>query len=131
MELDLAKSKNKYLPASLISDGTINLTALIIALYFEKKQICIVEEPERNIHPYLISKVIDMMKDASQNKQIIISTHNPEIVKYAGLENILLVSRDKDGFSTITRPVEKDEIKIFLENEMGIEELYVQNLLEI
>lgn len=124
-------TEDQYLPAFLMSDGTINITSLIIALYFEKKPIAIFEEPERNIHPYLISKVIDMMKDASKNKQIIISTHNPEIVKYAGIDNILLVSRDKDGFSTITRPVEKDEIKIFLENEMGIEELYVQNLLEI
>ncbi|GBD03683.1 Chromosome partition protein Smc [bacterium HR19] len=118
-----------YIPASLISDGTINIIALLVALYFEEKPLIIIEEPERNIHPYLISKVVDMMKDASQNKQIIITTHNPEIVKYAGLENILLVSRDKDGFSLISRPSGKDEVKIFLQNEIGIEELYVQNLL--
>jgi predicted ATPase len=121
--------KNQYLPASLISDGTINITALIIALYFEKKPLTIIEEPERNIHPYLISKVVDMMKDASQKKQIIVTTHNPEIVKYAGLDNILLISRDKEGFSSVSRPVDKKEVKIFLENEIGIEELYVQNLL--
>lgn len=121
--------KNQYLPASLISDGTINITALIVALYFEKKPLTIIEEPERNIHPYLISKVVDMMKDASQKKQIVVTTHNPEIVKYAGLDNILLISRDKEGFSTVSRPVDKKEVKIFLENEIGIEELYVQNLL--
>jgi len=120
--------KNQYLPASLISDGTINITALIIALYFEKKPLVIIEEPERNIHPYLISKVVDMMKDASQKKQIIVTTHNPEIVKYAGLDNILLVSRDKNGFSKISRPIDKEEIRTFLEH-IGIEELYVQDLL--
>ena len=121
--------KNQYLPASLISDGTINITALIIALYFEKKPLTIIEEPERNIHPYLISKVVDMMKDASQKKQIVLTTHNPEIVKYAGLDNILLISRDKEGFSIVSRPVDKKEVKAFLENEIGVEELYVQNLL--
>ena len=121
----------KKVPASLISDGTINITALIIALYFEEKLLTIIEEPERNIHPYLISKVIEMMKDASQNKQIIVTTHNPEVVKYAGLENILLISRDKEGFSTIIRPADKEEVKTFLKNEIGVEELYVQNLLEI
>ncbi|RLF76088.1 ATPase [Thermococci archaeon] len=129
----LFKLKEKYfkhyLPASMISDGTINITALIIALYFEKKALTIIEEPERNIHPYLISKVVDMMKDASRNKQIIVTTHNPEIVKYAGLENILLISRDDSGFSSISRPTEKEQIRKFLENEIGIEELYVQNLL--
>jgi len=123
--------KNQYLPASLISDGTINITALIVALYFEEKPLTIIEEPERNIHPYLISKVVDMMKDASQKKQIIATTHNPEMVKYAGLDNLLLVSRDEKGFSTISRPVDKEEVKIFLQNEIGIEELYVQNLLGV
>jgi len=123
--------KKQYLPASFISDGTINITALIVALYFEKKKLTIIEEPERNIHPYLVSKVVDMMKDASQKKQIIVTTHNPEIVKYAGLDNILLISRDKEGFSTVSRPVDKKEVKTFLENEIGIEELYVQNLLGV
>ncbi|HWP30272.1 MAG TPA: AAA family ATPase [Fimbriimonadales bacterium] len=51
-------AKNRYLPASLISDGTINITALIIALYFGRKSLIIIEEPERNIHPYLISEII-------------------------------------------------------------------------
>ncbi|AEF97006.1 AAA family ATPase [Methanotorris igneus] len=121
--------KEQYLPASLISDGTINITALIIAVYFEEKPLTIIEEPERNIHPYLISKVIEMMKDASRKKQIIVTTHNPEMVKYAGLDNILVVSRNKEGFSTISRPLDKKEIKVFLENEIGIEELYVKNIL--
>lgn len=124
-------TKKRYLPAPLISDGTINIITLIIALYFEEKWLTIIEEPERNIHPYLISKVIDMMKDASRNKQIIVTTHNPEVVKHAGLDNILLISRDKEGFSVITKPYEKETVKIFLENEMGIDELYVQNLLEL
>lgn len=124
-------AKKQYLPASLISDGTINITALIISLYFEEKPLTVIEEPERNIHPYLISKVTEMMKDASKEKQIIVTTHNPEIVKHAGLEDILLISRDKDGFSVISRPHEKETVKTFLQNELGIEELYVQNLLEL
>ena len=87
--------------------------------------------PERNIHPHLISKVAEMMKDASSKKQIIVTTHNPEIVKHTDLENILLVSRDDAGFSNISRPADKKEIKQFLKNDMGIEELYVQNLLGV
>ena len=123
---------NTFLPAFLISDGTINITALIIALYFEKTPLTVIEEPERNIHPYLISKVVEMMNDVSERlkKQIIVTTHNPEVVRHGDIENILLVHRDDKGFSQISRPAEKEEVKIFLENKMGIEELYVQNLLE-
>ena len=122
--------QNQYLPSPLISDGTINITALIIALYFEQKLLTIIEEPERNIHPSLISGVVQMLKEASQKKQIIVTTHNPEMVRHTDLESILLISRDKEGFSTISRPVEKEEVKTFLKNEIGIEELYVQDLLE-
>lgn len=121
--------KRRFLPASLISDGTINLAALIIALYFEQKLLTIIEEPERSIHPYLISKVVQMMKEASESKQVFATTHNPEMVKYTPLESLLLISRDQEGFSTVVRPVEKEEIKAFLKSEIGIEELYVQNLL--
>ncbi len=123
--------KDSYLPASLISDGTISIVALIIALFFEKKSLTIIEEPERNIHPYLISRVVEYMKDAAKEKQIIVTTHNPEVVKQANLNDLLLVSRDEEGYSTIFKPSEKEEVKIFLENEMGIDELYVGNLLEM
>jgi predicted ATPase len=125
-------TEKAYLPASLASDGTISMIALIIALFFEKEPITIIEEPERNIHPHLISRVVDLMKDAAQygHKQVIASTHNPEMVKYAGLDDILLVSRDKSGDSQIYKPAEHKMVKLFLENEMGMDELYVSNLLE-
>lgn len=120
-----------FLPASFLSDGTIHLASLIIALYFHDATITIIEEPERNIHPHLISKVVQMLADASQKKQVIVTTHNPELVKHASLEDLLLVTRDEKGFSHVTRPAESAELKVFLENDLGVDELYVQNLLGV
>ena len=114
--------------ANLLSDGTLDVMALIVALFFEDKDVVIIEEPERNIHPHLISGLMALMKDASQNKQIIVTTHSPEVVKHAGLDNLLLVSRNKEGFSTLSRPNEKEEVKIFLENELGLDDIFTQNL---
>jgi len=122
---------DKDLRADLLSDGTVNITALIVALYFEEKEVVIIEEPERNIHPRLISRIIEMMKEASKKKQIIVTTHSPEVVKQAGLDNLLLISRDNDGFSHISKPKERKEIQVFLENELGLDELYVQDLLGV
>lgn len=122
-------SEKHSLPSSLISDGTINITALIIALYFQHDQLTIIEEPERNIHPFLMSKVIEMMSDILATRQIIITTHNPEIVRHVGLEDLFAVWRNSEGYSEIARSSEQEEIKIFLENEMELKELYVQNLL--
>jgi len=117
------------LPSSVISDGTINVINLIVALYFEEKPFIVIEEPEKNIHPYLIARVVSMVADAASGKQILITTHNPGIVRYADVEVILLISRDKDGFSQVVRPALREEVRTFLKNEVGIEELYIQNLL--
>ena len=122
-------SRNKFLPASMVSDGTINILALIIALYFENRPVTIIEEPERNIHPFLISKLVEMLKDAASSKQVIVTTHNPEMVKQVDIEDILLISRDAEGFSQLSRPFTRKEIRAFLEHEIGIEDLFIQNLL--
>jgi len=123
--------QSQSIPSFLISDGTINIAALVSALHFERSEICIIEEPERSIHPFLISKVVETIKEASEKKQIIITTHNPEVVKYAGLKNIYLILRDKDGFSKIEKPMNKEKVKTFLKNEIGLDELFVQDLLMV
>jgi predicted ATPase len=121
----------KYLPAEFLSDGTMSIAALIVALFFEEKPFIIIEEPERHIHPYLISRVVNMLKEASEKRQVIITTHSPEIVKYVDVKDLLLLSRDKEGFSTISRPKDAGMVKAFLEHDLGVEELYVQNLLGV
>ena len=123
-------ASDNLFPAFLLSDGTLNLTALTILLFFENKPLKIIEEPERNIHPHLISKVMSLMKDASIESQIIITTHNPEIVRYSGIDDLVLVTRDNFGDSVLSKPAEKEDIRHFLKNDLGIEELYVQNILE-
>jgi predicted ATPase len=122
-------AKNRDLPAFSLSDGTITIFGLIIALYFEEKPFIIIEEPVSHIHPFLIARVMGMMKEASRNKQIMVTTHSTEVVKHAFLDDILLISRDSEGFSIVSRPSDKEEVRTFLANEIGIEELYVQNLL--
>ena len=122
-------AKNHNLPSPSLSDGTLTIFALIIVLYFEDKPLIIIEEPVSHIHPFLVARVIAMMKESSKRKQVMITTHTTEVVKHASIENLLLVSRDNEGFSIISRPADKEEVRTFLENEIGIEELYVQNLL--
>ncbi|PKG31892.1 AAA family ATPase, partial [Methanoregula sp.] len=121
--------KSYELPASSLSDGTIVIFAMIIALYFEDRPFIVIEEPVSHIHPFLVGRLMAMMKEASEKKQVMVTTHSTEVVKYAGLDDILLISRDSEGYSVISRPGDKEEVRAFLANEIGIEELYVQNLL--
>lgn len=121
----------KYIPAALLSDGTINIVALVIALHFQPKPFIFIEEPERNIHPHLISRLVEFIKSSSIDNQIVVTTHNPEFVKHSGINDLLLISRDSNGYSTIKKPKDSKEIKKFLDNEIGIGELYIQNLLDL
>jgi len=122
-------STDQYIPASLMSNGTITLIAMIIGLYFENNSIIIFDEPATRIHPYLIARLIEMMKEVSLTKQIFITTHNPEIVKYAGIENVFSIIRNKEGGSSIGHLDANNDIKQFIANEIGLEELFVQNIL--
>jgi len=120
------------LPMAFLSQGTINIISLVTILYFQEKPLLLIEELEKHTYPYLISKMMDMLKEISKRKQIIITTYESETVKYANLENIFFISRNQEGFSVISNMAEKPEVKIFLQSdEIGIEDLYLDNLLGI
>ena len=119
---------NVAIPSYLVSDGTSNIIALIVALYFEKSNIILIEEPERNIHPELLSKLVQMINEVSKTKQIIITTHSPEMLKYFDLNDIFFISRDTNGFSFITKPNDNKIIKPFID-ELGIDEVFIDNYL--
>jgi predicted ATPase len=120
---------NTYFPSFLLSDGTMGVMFLLVALCFSGGQFVVIEEPERSIHPSLICKVVQAIQNASAEKQIIITTHSPEVVKHVPLDDLLLVSRRQNGFSMISRPAARKELATFLENDIGVDELYIQNLL--
>jgi predicted ATPase len=125
--------KNKIIPAPFISDGTINLTALIVALLTRQAgaPAIIIEEPDRNIHPSLISKLAEIMQDFSEtyDRQIILTSHNPLFVKSVNLKNLIFIKR-KDCFSMISKPQESEEVQEFVKADLGLDKLYYQNLLE-
>ena len=117
------------IPAFIISDGTIEIVSIIYALFFEQKKLIVIEEPERNIHPHLISNLMNLIKEASKRKQIIITTHSPEIIKHVTLDNLYIVDRDKNGSSKVFRASDKKEIEVFLKEKIGIDELFIDGIL--
>jgi len=125
------KFSHELMPASFLSDGTIDIIAILVILYFERKPFVVIEEPDRNLHPSLMSKLVAMFQDASRQKQVVLSTHNPEIVRYVEPGQLILISRDASGSSHASRPADKAQIQQFLRDEISMDELYVQNLLEV
>lgn len=124
------KFSNRAFYANFLSDGTVSLLAIIIALYFEDlSNIIILEEPERNIHPKLLSNLLASAEDVSDEKQIIITTHNPEFLKHIKIENVRLIQRDNQGFTLTSAPSNSEVVKCFMKNDLGLDDLFLQDML--
>lgn len=117
------------LPSYVLSDGTVGAVALAAALYFEPRSLVVIKGPERSMHPSLMPRIMDMAREASVQKQVIMTTHSPELVRCADPGSLLLAARDGDGASHVSRPSRQGDVRAFLGHGVGIEELYVQDLL--
>ena len=91
------KIDSNWLPFSNLSDGTkrlfyilsevyendsnVNKRPIDEEFYFEESKssrIILIEEPELGIHPHQFHKLMGFLKEESQRKQIIITTHSPQ-----------------------------------------------------
>lgn len=119
----------KTLPSHLLSDGTIDLIAFIIALYFQKSFLTLFEEPDRNLHPALIRKIAAMLVEQSEHRQLIVTTHNTELINALPRESVLCVARNEEGVSSVFRPSRSPKLQTFLES-MGLGQLNADGFLE-
>lgn len=121
---------NRAFHSNFLSDGTVSVLAIIIALFFESmSNIIILEEPERNIHPKLLSNLLESAEDVSEEKQVIITTHNPEMLKHAKIDSVRLVQRDSDGYTLVSTPGDSETVKHFMKNDLGLDDLFLQDML--
>lgn len=118
------------LPAEFFSDGTATVIAMIVALFFEESSVCIIEEPERFVHPAIMDKLATLFEDASRHKKVIITTHSPDLVRHVPQESVFLVARDEQGFTTLRQANQDEDIKDMLNKELGMDELLSNNFFE-
>jgi predicted ATPase len=115
----------KAFPAYLMSDGTANITALLVALlYNEMTHFICIEEPEKDIHPLILSKLIEVFRELSEDKQIMITTHSPDLVKSLHPDEVLFVDRNREGHTRIIKASANKDIEKFLEN-FSLDELWL------
>ena len=117
------------LPANAISSGTIDIAALITAIYFEPSPVIAFEEPERYIHASVIARLANLLKSRSKVKQFLLTTHNPILISELSDATVYALYRDKRGYSRAFRPHDDAALQTFFDNEIGLAELNRDNLL--
>ncbi len=74
--------KSHVFPASSMSDGTLRALATLVAV-FQKREVSSlvgIEEPEIALHPAASSVLLAALREASQNVQILVSSHSPDLL---------------------------------------------------
>ncbi len=77
----------------LLGDGVITVIRILLQLYINKTNPIIIDEPELSLHPSAQRKLITVLAEYSQQRQIIISTHSPYMIKWEYLKNGAVVNR--------------------------------------
>jgi predicted ATP-dependent endonuclease of OLD family len=115
------KVNNNWIPWSHLSDGSKRLFYLVSEITHQNGGLILVEEPELGIHPHQFHLIMEFLKEQSEEKQIIISTHSPQALNYLNedeLSHILITYYDnKKGtqLKHLTKAQEKKAIKYIKE----------------
>ena len=95
----------KEVNLSDLSDGTLRIIAYFILLHQDNLPPVIgIEEPERNLHPAILTTVASILKKLSQKTQVIITTHSSQLLDCFSSDEInsdisvlLLSKKDTSG----------------------------------
>ena len=81
-------------PVWAMSDGALRLLGQLAALFSpEPPALACYEEPENYVHPALLTVIADVIKCASDENQVLISTHSPYLLDFFSPENLIIVEK--------------------------------------
>ena len=118
-----------YFDASSLSDGTLRFMALA-TLFLQPKRyrpsVILVDEPELGMHPYAITLLASLMKQASTETQVIVSTQSSLLLDHFEPEEVLVADRI-DGATQLTG-LDSSELDSWLE-DYSLGQLWEKNVL--
>jgi predicted ATPase len=111
------KGLKQPVPATRLSDGTLRyLSLLTILLHPSPPPLICLEEPELGLHPDILPTLANLLIEASQRTQLIVTTHSDALISaFSEVPDAVLVcERDETG-SHLNR-VDPNNVKSLLED---------------
>ena len=125
----------KRFPFSSLSDGLKRIFLIIAEVAMDRigdfplrNKIILIEEPELGIHPHQFFQLMTFLKEESRDKQIIISSHAPEVLDFLDkdeLNRIIICKYEGEKGTTLKHLTEKEikDAQHYIEDEI----LYLSN----
>ncbi len=102
--LKILEENGPWLDAKHTNDGTLRVLAILAELYTEDT-VVLFDEIENGLNPAIMKKLVEAL--SGETHQVVVTTHNPVFLNYLPedkvLESVILVHRNKDGYTQATR----------------------------
>lgn len=112
-----------------LSDGTLRficLATLLLQPTSLQPDTILIDEPELGLHPYALNLLGGLLKQASEQRQLIVSTQSVDLLNEMTPEDVVVVNR-VEGASEFRR-LEADELQDWLA-DYSLGELWKMNVL--
>lgn len=111
-----------------MSDGTLKLFAYYLLLHEkDPRPLVFIEEPENGLyHKYLTNLAVEMKKSVGTGyaKQLFVTTHSPFFVNALKPEEVWVLDKHENGFSTIQRASDYPHVRALTESGVELGDLW-------
>ena len=105
------------IPATRLSDGTLRFIALLATLLApEPPSLVCIEEPELGLHPDAVTLLADLLVEASQRMQIVVTTHSDALVSALTNQPAAIVACERPGAGTVLRRLDPEKLASWLDD---------------
>lgn len=103
------------IPGTRLSDGTLRWVSLLaILLHPDPPPVVCIEEPEIGLHPDMMPRLADLLRDASTRMQLVVTTHSDALVDALTDTPDAVVVVEKPAGATTLRRLDREELAEWL-----------------
>ena len=105
------------IPATRLSDGTIRFIAILATLLSPSPPplVCI-EEPELGLHPDAVALLADLLVEASERMQLIVTTHSDALISELTNQPEAVITCERPGEGTVLRRLDRASLSGWLDD---------------
>ncbi len=105
-EVDVGTEQPGHLAATEMSDGTLRILGLLLAvLQAQQPSVLVIEEPETTVYPASAGLILQVLLHAVYDCQVVITTHSADILDEKEVSDDQLRVVTKENGRTIIAPV--------------------------